>query len=68
MTIKKTANQLKMDSEANQFAMELLMPEYKFVEICNIFNGNLLYIADFFGVSIDTAHIRCVGLGLASPS
>lgn len=62
--MKKSNEELKKDREANEFAMKLLMPQYKFKEIFAETRGDIAKIADFFGVSQELVEARCLCLGL----
>jgi Zn-dependent peptidase ImmA (M78 family) len=57
-------NGYKLECEANDFAMNLLMPEYKFFEIFQKYSGDIRKIASFFGVSFDVCQVRAFNLGL----
>ena len=59
-----TPEELKKETQANNFAAELLMPEYKFVEEFQIQNGNLLQLQKIFGVSLDAIKYRAMNLSL----
>ena len=54
--------------QANYFAMALLMPKYRYIERVNntIVDGriNVMNIAEYFGVSISTAHTRGEIIGI----
>ncbi len=60
----KTPEERKREYEANDFALKLLMPEYKFVKIFEKYKGNTKKIADIFGVSIRACEVRAFNLGL----
>ena len=55
---------VEREKEANTFAGELLMPQYKFEEVFNEVRGNIQKIADRFGVSVRAADVRSFWLGL----
>ena len=57
---------LKQQQEANNFAFELLMPEYKFVELFKETSGNLKFISQFFCVTIQACELRAFNLGLTT--
>ena len=61
---KYTPTELVKEREANDFAGELLMPKYKFVEMFNELKGEIKKIADYFGVSRQAAEYRGFRLGL----
>ena len=61
---KYSPEELKREKEANTFAGELLMPQYKFEEVFNEVRGNIQKIADRFGVSVRAAEVRSFWLGL----
>lgn len=61
---KYTPEERKREYEANDFAVKLLMPEYKFVAIFNKKNGDLKTIARIFGVSVRACEVRAANLGL----
>lgn len=61
---KYTVEELKKERDANEFAGRLLMPQDKFEEIFKELRGNIVKIADFFGVSSKAAEVRCFCLGL----
>jgi Zn-dependent peptidase ImmA (M78 family) len=50
--------------EANSFAAALLMPKAVFAEQFNILCGDLVDVADFFGVSVSAATVRAKQLNL----
>ena len=52
------------ETEANNFAAALLMPETKFREIFNL-HKNYQAIAKYFDVSPDAARLRCINLKLS---
>lgn len=52
----------KLETEANKFAAEILMPEKEFLKQC-ICQNSIDDIASFFGVSISAATIRADRLG-----
>ena len=52
----------ELESEANKFAAEILMPEKEFLKQC-ICQNSIDDIANFFGVSISAATIRADRLG-----
>lgn len=60
----KIPEERKREYEANDFALKLLMPEYKFVKIFEKYKGNTKKIADIFGVSIRACEVRAFNLGL----
>ena len=55
---------LKQQQEANHFAFELLMPEYKFVELFKETSGNFKLISQFFCTSMQACKLRAFSLGL----
>lgn len=61
---KYTPEELKREREANDFAGELLMPQYKFKEVFDEVRGDMKKLADRFGVSIRAAEVRGFWLGL----
>lgn len=61
---KYSALEIKQEREANGFAGELLMPEYKIKEVFSEFRGEIKKIADFFGVSRQAIEVRAFNLGL----
>lgn len=61
---KYTSEELQREHEANEFAGELLMPQYKFLEMFEKFCGNTLKISDIFGVSQKAVEVRAFNLGL----
>lgn len=56
--------ELVREKEANNFAGELLMPKYKFLEVFNQLEGNIKNIAERFGVSQRAVEVRGFCLGL----
>lgn len=52
------------ETEANNFAGELLMPEYKFLEMFKKYDGDLYRISEVFGVSYHASSVRAFCLGL----
>jgi Zn-dependent peptidase ImmA (M78 family) len=61
---KYTKVEKEREKEANDFAAELLMPQYKFEEVFDEFKGDIKKIADKFGVSIKATEVRAFWLGL----
>ena len=61
---KYTSEELQREWQANEFAGELLMPQYKFTEIFRELQNNTKKIADWFGVSQRAVEIRSFCLGL----
>jgi len=59
-----TPEERKKETQANDFAASLLMPEYKFVEEFQTQNGNLLQLQKTFGVSLDAIKYRAINLSL----
>jgi Zn-dependent peptidase ImmA (M78 family) len=59
-----TPEELKREKEANDFAGELLMPQYKFKEVFDEVRGDFKKIADRFGVSHRATEVRAFWLGL----
>jgi Zn-dependent peptidase ImmA (M78 family) len=64
MLIEPSFTHITKNKEANAFAMELLMPQYKFQEVFNEVRGNIQKVADRFGVSIGAVEARAFMLGL----
>ena len=61
---KYTPDELTREKEANNFAGELLMPEYKFKEVFDEVRGDIRKLADRFGVSTRATEVRAFWLGL----
>ena len=61
---KYSSEELHREREANNFAGELLMPKYKFIEVFNEVKGNIKKIAERFGVSQSAVEVRGFCLGL----
>ena len=61
---KYTPAELTREKEANNFAGELLMPEYKFKEVFDEVRGDIKKLADRFGVSTRATEVRAFWLGL----
>lgn len=61
---KYTPEQLKREWEANKFAGNLLMPEYKFESVFKELKGRIKEIASYFGVSQRAVEVRAFYLGL----
>ena len=61
---KYTPEELTKERQANDFAGELLMPQYKFKEVFDEVRGDIKNLADRFGVSIRAAEVRAFWLGL----
>jgi Zn-dependent peptidase ImmA (M78 family) len=61
---KYTEEELAREKVANNFAGELLMPQYKFKEAFDEVRGDIKKLADRFGVSIRAIEIRSFRLGL----
>ena len=59
-----TPEELAQETQANNFAAELLMPEYKFVKEFQRQNGNLFQLQKIFGVSLDAIKYRAINLSL----
>jgi len=59
-----SSQELIREKEANDFAGELLMPQYKFEQIFEEAKGNIEKIADIFGVSNRATEVRAFWLGL----
>lgn len=51
-------NSTPKETEANCFAAEILMPYDTFLEIYELYKGDLRFIADYFDVSIGAVTIR----------
>ena len=61
---KYNKEEQEREQEANNFAGELLMPQYKFLEMYKKFAGNINKLADIFGVSQRAIEVRAFNLGL----
>ena len=61
---KYTEEELAREKVANNFAGELLMPQYKFKEAFDEVRGDIKKLANRFGVSIRAIEIRSFRLGL----
>jgi Zn-dependent peptidase ImmA (M78 family) len=61
---KYTAEELKREWQANEFAGDLLMPKYKFESVFKELKPRIKGIADFFGVSQKAVEVRAFNLGL----
>ena len=59
-----SSQELIREKEANDFAGELLMPQYKFEKIFEEAKGNIQKISDIFGVSNRATEVRAFWLGL----
>jgi Zn-dependent peptidase ImmA (M78 family) len=54
----------EQDAEANNFAMKLLMPEQKFIEVFYKHKGDFQKISNVFGTSYSACEMRALNLGL----
>lgn len=52
------------DDEANDFAAEILMPEQKFRDLRDLYQGNAHRLAEAFGVPLLAVHRRAAMLGM----
>lgn len=59
-----TPQELAEEKAANDFAEELLMPDYKFVEVFSELRGDIKKISERFGVSQKAVEMRGLSLGL----
>lgn len=62
ITVDSSQEYRKLESEANKFAAEILMPKSKFLDKCFSLNS-IDDVAEYFGVSISAATIRADRLG-----
>jgi Zn-dependent peptidase ImmA (M78 family) len=52
------------DDEASDFAAEIMMPEQKFRELRDLYQGDVHLLAEAFGVPVLAVHRRAAMLGM----